>query len=326
MKPIDALVAITYRCNARCAMCNIWRAKPSEELRPDAYAALPASLRSVNLTGGEPFLRDDLPDIVRVVAKTCPHADIVISTNGLLPKRIEEQMTQILEAVPDLGVAVSLAGIGEMHDRIRGVKEAYETTMRAVTSLKQLGVKGLRIAFTITPENVSHLSKVYELSRKEGAQFTCAITHTSPHYFRTTEALKPMDIDALERQVRDVVREELRTFSPKRWVRAYFLAALLTFARRGRRIMPCRAGRDFFFLDPEGNIYPCNVVPERLGNMKEDSVEEILASPAAEQARRTIHDCRDCWMVCTARTAIRRRPVRVGGWILTHKLLPGSKI
>ncbi len=64
MKPIDALVAITYRCNARCAMCNIWRAKPSEELRPDAYAALPASLRSVNLTGGEPFLRDDLPDIV----------------------------------------------------------------------------------------------------------------------------------------------------------------------------------------------------------------------------------------------------------------------
>ena len=61
MMPVDAVLAVTYRCNARCTMCGIWSSKPVAELPPAAYARLPASLRDVNLTGGEPFLRDDLP-------------------------------------------------------------------------------------------------------------------------------------------------------------------------------------------------------------------------------------------------------------------------
>ena len=326
MRPVDGLVAVTYRCNARCAMCNIWQAKPPEELRPEAYSALPASLTSLNLTGGEPFMRDDLPEIVGSVVDACPKANIIISTNGLLPDRIEEQIKRILSVASDIGVAVSLDGIGEMHDRIRGVKNAYETTMRSISLLKQLGVKGLRIAFTITPENVGHFSKVYELSKKEGAEFTCAITHASPHYFQITETLEPVDQTLLEREIGIVAKQELRSWSPKRWARAYFMAGLLAYARSGNRILPCHAASDFFFLDPAGSVYPCNVLDTELGNVRERSADAILDSPAATEARAAVRGCRECWMVCTARTAIRRRPFRVGGWVCAHKFLPGLKI
>ncbi len=60
MKPVDAVIAVTYRCNARCAMCGIWKSQPGPDLPPEVYRKLPSSLRDVNLTGGEPFLRDDL--------------------------------------------------------------------------------------------------------------------------------------------------------------------------------------------------------------------------------------------------------------------------
>ncbi|MBN2566251.1 MAG: radical SAM protein, partial [Candidatus Eisenbacteria bacterium] len=77
--PIGCVVAVTYRCNARCAVCDIWKSPsdPAAELAPEDYAWLPDSLRSVNISGGEPFLRDDLPGVVSFVARACPKARIV---------------------------------------------------------------------------------------------------------------------------------------------------------------------------------------------------------------------------------------------------------
>jgi molybdenum cofactor biosynthesis enzyme MoaA len=71
-EPTAAVVAATLNCNARCTMCDIWRNRVRDELRPEEHAALPASLRDVNLSGGEPFLRDDLAAIVAAIAQAAP--------------------------------------------------------------------------------------------------------------------------------------------------------------------------------------------------------------------------------------------------------------
>src|SRR5438093_9153719 len=88
--PRSAVVAVTMACQSRCTMCDIWQYGRGSELRPEDYSRLPASLREVNISGGEPFLRKDLPDIVRVIRARCPKARIVISTNALMPARIEQ--------------------------------------------------------------------------------------------------------------------------------------------------------------------------------------------------------------------------------------------
>ena len=322
--PVDAVLAVTFRCNAQCVMCNIWRVQSPEEVRPGAYRALPRRLRFVNITGGEPFLRADLPEIVQQVREACPRAHVVISTNGLLTNAIREMMPRVLEIHPRVGVAVSMDGIREVHDRMRGVRGAYGKARHAVNLLRRLGVKGVRIAFTATPENVGHLRKVYEVSRDLGVEFTCAVAHCSPHYFHTAEgdfALAPGELRA---EVEGIVRRELRSFHPKRWARAYFAAGLLRFAEGRGRMLPCRAGRDTVFVAPNGDVYPCNVFSAKMGNITEQPFEDLWRSEQAETARRRLTGCgHGCWMVCSARMPMRRHRLRVLSWALRHKFFGG---
>ncbi|MEA3409628.1 MAG: radical SAM protein, partial [Candidatus Eisenbacteria bacterium] len=139
--PVGCVVAVTYRCNARCTVCDIWKneSRADEEIAPSDYAWLPRSLRSVNVSGGEPFLRDDLVEIVSVIERVCPRARVVISTNGLNPSRIEAMMGKMTH----IAVRVSVDGVGAKHDEIRGIDGAYDKALDTVRRLKGLGVSDL---------------------------------------------------------------------------------------------------------------------------------------------------------------------------------------
>ena len=122
VSPTHAIVAVTDRCNARCRMCDIWKKGRTEEMPAEAYERLPASLREINVTGGEPLLRNDLGEVIEAMRGRCPQARIVLSTNGLLPDKLQA----LLGRVKDIAVRISVDGIGDLHDRIRGIGGAYE--------------------------------------------------------------------------------------------------------------------------------------------------------------------------------------------------------
>ena len=320
MMPVDAVLAVTYRCNARCEMCGIWKSKLSDELPPEVYGKLPPGLRDINLTGGEPFLRQDLVAVHAATKNACPKAQTVISTNGLLKDRILAAVRGIAKAEPNVGVAVSLDGPADIHDRLRGVRGAYDKALATVKALQDAGCGNLRLAFTATPVNVRYLQGAYEQARDMGVQFTCAIEHGSPHYFHTEAPKQGLRADELCAQLEPVIRSELRSFSPKRWARAYFMLGLYEFSAGRGRLLPCRAGRDFFFMDPSGEVYTCNAAPFAMGNLREQEFDELWNSSQAVDARRQAGQCEaGCWMICTARTAIKRAWLRVLGWALLHK-------
>ena len=322
--PADAVIAVTYRCNGRCLMCNIWRVPPVPEMRPGAYREMPNTLRYINITGGEPFMRHDLPEVIKQIVESCPNAEIVISTNGILTQKIREMMPQILAITPTIGVGVSMDGVRDMHDKIRGVKGAYAKARDTVEALKELGMTNLRIAFTATQENVSHMRKVYELSREMGVGFSCAIAHCSSHYFMTTEGSFAIAPSELRAQIRSIVRSELKSWAPKRWARAYFMAGLIQFAEGRGRALPCSAGVDTIFVSPNGDVFPCNVFSARMGNISERPFADLWLSDEAEAARKRLAKCTDsCWMICSARMPMRRHRAKVARWILRHKLLGG---
>ncbi len=320
MNPLDAALAVTYRCNARCVMCGIWSGREVAESPPTLYRRLPASLRSVNLTGGEPFLRDDLPQVVEAVQAACPKAEIVISTNGLLTERIVEVMRRLR----GVGVAVSVDGIGETHDRVRGVEEAFVRAQATLRELAEHGVGGVRLAFTVTPENMDHFGRVYDLSRQLGVEFTCAVAQESEHYFQTSGGGLRIAPEKLREVMEPVARAELGTASPKRWARAWFMRGLMGFVEGRGRPAPCGAGDAFFFMDPSGDVYPCNVLSPVMGNLNEESFEELWRSERARRARRQVAACpAGCWMVCTARPAMRRRKLGILAWALWRKMAKG---
>lgn len=320
--PVDAVLAVNYRCNSRCKMCNIWQSQTDDELLPEEFATLPPSLRTINVSGGEPFLRDDLVDVLRVLRASCPSARITISTNGFLPEKIERVMREARAIDPFIAFGVSIDGVGEKHDEVRGVSGGFERAIDTLHRVKAIGVRDLRIAFTASALNVEQFSQVYALAQRLGVQFTCAIAHSSSHYFRTTSSYA-LDTELLAKEMGRIVSSELKTFSPKRWARAYFTSGLFSYATGKGRPLPCDAGSAFFFLSPSGNVYPCNVLDRVMGNIRHTkSFERLWTSLEAELARETVRKCSlGCWMICTARTAMQRNIPSVAWWIATRKAL-----
>src|SRR3989338_8860698 len=113
LQPKDAVIAITYICNSRCIMCNIWQIKDLPQLAVEEYLKLPASLRDINISGCEPFLRPDMVQAIRNIVKACPKARLIISTNGFSTDLIVSRMKEILKIKPDVGVSVSIDGVGD---------------------------------------------------------------------------------------------------------------------------------------------------------------------------------------------------------------------
>lgn len=322
MRPVDAVLAVTFRCNARCAMCGIWQTPAGQELAPDVYRKLPGSLRDVNLTGGEPFLRDDLPRVHEAVHAAAPGVRIIVSSNGLLTEKIVAALREMSRLEPRIGLAISLDGPAEIHDALRGIPNSHDRALRTLEEVRQAGITNLRLAFTATRRNTEHLGYVYDLSRKLGIEFTCAIEHGSEHYFHTPPPNERLPLAPLRAALLPVIREELSSFSPKRWARAWFMHGQLDYVATGKRPLPCYAGRDFFFMDPAGDLFTCNAAPWKLGNLKERSFDEICESPDALASCRKAANCTSgCWMICSARTAIRRAAPKVVAWALRAKLL-----
>lgn len=317
--PHDFVLAVTYNCNSRCRMCNIWKREPLPILDVKEYAKLPNSIREVNITGGEPFLRLELVEIIKILIGKNPKVRIIISSNGFATELIKKQMTEIVKIKPDIGVGLSLDGIGEVHDQVRGIPGGFEKVMQTIKMLKQLGVSNLRLAFTAGDYNIREMNKVYRLARDLGVEFTLAAIHNSENYFNVVENRITKKQEFGE-EFTKLIGSELFSASPKRWVRAYFTYALLDFVEKGRRLLPNYSGRDNVFIDPQGDVYPSDVSGHKMGNLNNfNSFEELYNSKEAQEAIELEKENQN-WMICTARSAIKRHPLRVFFWILKSKL------
>jgi radical SAM protein with 4Fe4S-binding SPASM domain len=321
--PDDLLLVVSYRCNSRCVMCGIWEGDQSGrgEMTPDEYRrSIPDSLTHVNITGGETFLRRDLPEIVAAVHEAAPRAALTISTNGLQPGLTKRMLPAILKEKPDIGFAVSIDGNEETHDRVRGVPGNYRKCIETVRVIQEAGTRNVRIGFTAMGQNDGQLSEIYRLAKSLDVQFTCAVAHNSEHYFQTT-ANNGVHPDVLSRELDIVATEELKSTNVKSWFRAYFHKGLGEFASTGQRPVRCEAAHDSYMLDPYGRVFPCNILNMPVGSVREKSFEEIWTSPEMDRIRHIVRHCEEpCWMVCTARSAIKRHLPRVGTWVLVHKL------
>jgi MoaA/NifB/PqqE/SkfB family radical SAM enzyme len=312
--PSEAMIAVNLECNARCSMCGIWKLHEKGTLAPEAYSNLPSSLERVGITGGEPFMRDDIADIIRTVHRAAGAPQIVVSTNGYLTKKILTAVEAVDDLRPRIGIGLSLDGVGAAHDRIRGTRNAFDKVMRTAAALKARGVSNLRFSFTISKDNVEEVPATYELSRKLGIEFCAQLAHNSQLYYHTSTN-SPVDRDALRRVLGYVNRRELAATQPKRWFRAYFNSGTAEHNETGKRLVGCDALDRFFYLSPHGDVYPCLFIPTAVGNIKDAAFESIWFGDDRSAARDDVSACQACWLICTSRTALRRKPHTALGWV-----------
>jgi len=320
--PKYALVAITYRCNSRCRMCNIWKKEEGFEMKAEDYKKLPQGLEDINITGGEPFLRNDLAEIIEVIFENVKPGRLVISSNGFLTGRIVDFAKGLKgkEYKDKITLAFSLDAIGEKHGEIRGVPEAYDKVMATIHGLKQIGFNNIGIGYTFMAGNEKEYGKVFDLAKKENLNFGATIAHNSDNYFSTQANAAP-DSKVIEQEVEKNIKEKIKSFSKNELGKCYYMHGLAEYAKTSRPLHPCDALSSSFFLDPEGNIFPCNILSDKAGNLRNADFNTLWNSEAAEKIRMKVKKCPSpCWMVCTAKPAIKREWMKAGWWIFKEKV------
>lgn len=305
----DVVIACTEKCNARCRMCNIWKKEVGNELRPADFLHLPKNLRDINISGGEPFLRNDLIEIVTNIKKRCKKAKITFSSNGFATKKIIKDAKEILKIDSGIAIVISIDGVGDNHDKIRGIPGGFKIVMDTIEELKNLRVE-TKIAFTIADYNYFDLRNVYNLSRELGIEMSLALVHSSENYFNKENKIE------LKNEIRDsldwLIKNELSSFNLKRWLRAYFTYGLKIFLLTNTRILPDYSGEKSVFISSNGDIYPSDINNKKIGTLGKEEGFSV--------DKKKIDNTHPSWMICTTRTAIKRHYLKVITWIIKNKI------
>ncbi|MGI6712538.1 MAG: radical SAM/SPASM domain-containing protein [Bacillota bacterium] len=311
---MEGIVAVTYRCNARCQMCHTWQYPTSinEEITPQDVEKLPGGLSFINITGGEPFMREDIEDIIKVLLPKTKR--LVISTNGYLTERI----ILLARKYRQLGFRVSLEGLSKTNDALRGLEDGFDHGLRTLLELKQLGFRDIGFGITVSERNAADLMDLYRMAKGIKFEFATAVLHNSYYFHKDDNMIKDKQLVIGEFQ--KLIAELLKSKRIKDWFRAYFNYGVINYVNGGERLLPCAAGSDLFFLDPFGEIRPCNGMKETMGNIKKADFEDIWQSKEAISIREKVRCCtKNCWMVGTAAPAMKRNILLPVRWIVREK-------
>lgn len=303
-------IEITHRCVARCIMCNIWKIPPT-------VADLPVSdwtglleqpvfrrLAELDVTGGEPFLRDDLLEFMENVCKLKAGnlgrlRSVAVTTNGFLTDRVVPTTGRIAEEMRraglDLVVVLAMDGIGEIHDRIRNFNDGWKrlaATIDGLTGLRRTSpnlIIGLKT--TILPVNVDELDGIARFANEHGL-FTiispCIVTEGRYANAELGDSLKFTP---------EQVEKMIRFFESPAFEWSYHRLGLLDLLKRGALEKPCSAGFNYFFIRSTGDVRPCPLKNETLGNIGESPMAVLIRSAAARRFRRRVglfRECRSC--------------------------------
>lgn len=318
--PTDMCIIVTYRCPMRCSMCNIWNypTGKAQEITPEEIKRLP-NVKFINITGGEPFVREDLNEIVKICFTKAPR--VVISTSGWY----EERIIELAEKFPRIGIRISMEGLSEKNDELRGKKGGFDKGLRTLLTLKDMKIKDIGFGCTVSNNNSADMLALYRLSNALGMEFATAAFHNSYYFHKYDNRIT--NKDEVCGNFEKLVNLQLKEHHPKSWFRAYFNMGLINYIEGNKRLLPCEAGLVNFFVEPCGDIYPCNGLEEtywmeKMGNIRETpDFQNIWHSEQARKVREMVHKCpKNCWMVGTASPVMKKYIRNPLLWALKNKI------
>ena len=315
LKPEVVSLAVTSLCCSRCIMCNIWRTATeipditNRELSAteiiDLFSRpLFSNLVELDLTGGEPPLRDDLAEIVLNIAALkstfLPRLKtIVLTSNGLIPERIIRNCRKILEGIRGTGIdfvtVASIDGIGKTHDEVRGVESGFARAVRTIDGLLKLrdeyGDYFIGLKTTVLPQNIDSLDAILDFAIEKNL-----FNIISPVFFTEARFQNSDSRDTLELGA-DGRKKLLAFYNRSDTGTNYFYSRIREYLTTGRKSWSCTAAYNYIFIEHDGTVYPCELLAEPIGNIREQSIEDIWNGMSIRGRRdRTgkTEQCRNC--------------------------------
>ncbi|MFP3870916.1 MAG: radical SAM/SPASM domain-containing protein, partial [Syntrophobacteria bacterium] len=300
-------VSVTYNCNSRCKTCRIYERR-CENLSVPEYEKIFRSLGRtpawVTISGGEPFLREDLPEICASLYRNCRPAVINIPTNGILHRKIPSAVKAVAASCSEAKIIVNLSldGIGSRHDEIRGVPGNYDRALKTYHSLKEVqeaGAENLSIGIhtVISRFNVAEMPGIINglIALKPDSYIT--------EIAENRVELETMDLDIAPRaeeyeKAIDCLTEQIKRRSFKglgRVIQSFRLEYYnhvkdLLFGKPAR--WPCYAGYASAQITPDGDVWACCIRGDSMGNLRQAGYDfqRVWFSERAHEVRRAIEE------------------------------------
>ncbi|HEB63586.1 MAG TPA: radical SAM protein, partial [Gammaproteobacteria bacterium] len=318
--PTDVSIITTYRCQMRCKMCDIWEnpTNRKEEITAKDLEILP-NFKFANITGGEPFVRNDLEDIIEVMSEKSQR--VVISTSGWHVNKIHK----LAERFPNIGIRVSIEGLSQKNDDLRGRDSSFDRGLKTLLGLQEMGVKDIGFGCTVSNKNSEDMLWLYRLSKSMGFEFATAAFHNSYYFHKDDNFID--NRDEVVNNFRKLIEKLMKENSPKSWFRAFFNLGLINYIKDGKRMLPCEAGSANFFIEPNGDVFPCNGLEEKywkesMGNIHDcETFESLWNSKQANHVRDLVRTCpKNCWMVGTAAPVMKKYIKHPIKWVAKNKI------
>lgn len=332
---------VTFTCNARCIMCDSWK-KPSPfdlELHEieRIFDELPR-MDGVRLTGGEPFVRKDLPQIVQLAQDKFKPMFLHITTNGFLTDRIVKFVEERSKKVP-LHLMISIDGTKDKHNEVRGTRKAWDYVMRTLEALAPRQ-KELRMHLSVNQtivdaEGVQEYKKLREVLRPLNVRNNMVMAYDASATYSVDEEtdVAPTQMGEFTtfgnfsthqlRDLLDEVAKDLPNFPFwERLAKRYYLRGIRNrlLDENGTPNPKCTALNSHLRIFPNGQVPTCQFNTKTAGNLRQQRFEELWFSKETQKQRDWVYKCPGCWAECEILPS-----AIYSGDLLLKSLKPGGK-
>jgi MoaA/NifB/PqqE/SkfB family radical SAM enzyme len=324
-RPLNLTFSVTNVCQSRCKTCKIWelyQKKPEkrwEELKIEEIEKIFQSMGHVyifNVSGGEPFLRPDITDIVRLACKYLSPGVIHIPTNAIAVDKAETLAIEIMKAVRDIApstqvtIKPSLDHIGERHDEIRGVKGNFEKVMALFDRLKEIQKSypnlHAELGTVISQWNVEDVEEIASFVTSQGVDsYRNEIAEQRSEMFNTEDSITPSPKE-YEKAINCFVGHVKRNMKDRKFFqrmtnafRLVYYDLAIRILKEEKQVIPCYAGISNVHMSPYGDIWACCTLgyDKSMGNIRDHGYDFPLIwnSDQARKVREYIRK-RNCYM------------------------------
>lgn len=307
---------VTWRCNLRCFMCDVWKKNDHDDMTPEEAGAIFKQfpkLDTLRLTGGEPFLRRDFSQLVGTILENVEPTVIHITTAGVMYERITEFAKAF--GSKKLHLKVSIDAVGDRHDEIRGYRGLYNKSLRTLRTLAELREQYgfyLGVNQTISDRNWDHIVPLREAMAELNipVHYAIATDHYTLYRMNTSKENETPDMRSVS--MSDFTPEQLAYIFdqldrrdaihdvPEWIVQRYYLHGLKNRLLKGIESPKpsCIELFDHMRLMPNGDVMTCVYYPNVVGNLRRQTLRDVWFGKEIEPQRKVVKNCVGCWAGC----------------------------
>jgi len=321
LNPRSLMINLTYLCNSRCVMCNIWKMKPKNELTYDDWVevmkeSIFKDIRNLTISGGEPLLFKDYVKSVKLFIDSMPRLkQLMINSNGFMTNKLVADMKEISKYCQQkgilLGANISIDGVADVHDSIRRIKNGFDKSAATVVRYKKLAKKygfNVTVSSLLLRQNIDRYQEFVEWLKKTKTQGSFQIVGFHKTFLNNKETEKDLNINSKVIGIFLKVLKAIRNSKDTDDISRYYWEDMINmYENGGVRMTPCSFLYDDFVIDSLGDVYYCLSV-KPIGNFVKEkrSIVEIYNDPKNIEFRKnlSITACKKCNSGCDVRNAI----------------------